>query len=451
MNTQLFCIADQRPPRWQATPAREAPSACRHRYRSTLVAALCATALAGPPAVANEEQAFSSGDLFNASLSGDWSGWRTTLAEHGVFIDIANTTDLFANLDGGVKQATSLSNLVEASVLLDLQTLAGLKGGTFYMLAVGTHGEDPAELTGTVHAPSNLAADDAFRLMEFWYEQALWHQRLGLLLGLYAVDSEFDAKETADVFVNGGFGTGLDLSETGLNGPSIFPTTSLGMRLRADLGSQFTFRLAVVDGVPGDPDEPEATEVHLRDGDGLLFLGEINYQPSDFDFLRLGLGSWRYTTDFEDLVDTTAGGDPVIRDDSWGVYGFAEGIIFNEAGDHEQGLSGFIRLGYADEDVNQFENYYGAGLVYTGLLPGRDDDVLGLGISTGVNGDKFKTAQRLAGSPVTDSETVVELTYHAQVLPWLSLQPVLQYSFDPGTDPQLDNSLAAGLRLGIGL
>jgi porin len=40
---------------------------------------------------------------------------------------------------------------------------------------------------------------------------------LSVVFGLYAADPEFDVKETAGVFLSGAFGTGLELSESGLN------------------------------------------------------------------------------------------------------------------------------------------------------------------------------------------------------------------------------------------
>ncbi len=174
-------------------------------------------------------------------------------------------------------------------------------------------------------------------------------------------------------------------------------------------------------------------------------IAEADWQPVGFEFLRVGLGAWRYTTDFERLDGQG------IDNASAGVYGFVEGVIFSEAGSDEQGLSGFLRLGRADETVNRFGAYQAAGLVYTGLLPGRDEDVLGLGISSVDNGDDFVDAVRTGGGLIERSETVVELTYHARVLPWLSLQPSVQYTMNPDTDPAIDDHLAVAIRLGVTL
>lgn len=64
------------------------------------------------------------------------------------------------------------------------------------------------------------------------------------------------------------------------------------------------------------------------------------------------------------------------------------------------------------------------------------------------NGDDFLNAN--AGT-FTDGETLLEVTYAVAVTPWLLVQPDLQYFFDPGTDPALDDALVIGARFQIAL
>lgn len=378
-------------------------------------------------------------------------GWQHRPGHRGIEVAVVNTTDIFINARGGSRPEAGISNLIEMALSFDLATLVGLEGGSIYLLGLGTHGSDPADAVGAVHAPSNLAATDAFRLFELWYEHRLLDDKVAALVGLFAVDSEFDAKSTADLFINGGFGTGLDLSETGRNGPSIFPVTSFGMRLRMQPAPGWSVQAAVLDGVPGDPDDPDATTIRFGDGDGVFAIAEGNFESSGPMRLRLGFGGWRYTTDLEDVAATRADGKPVVRGGSSGLYGFVEASLYAEPGGFGQGLAGYLRLGRADADTNRFGGYYGAGLVYTGLLPGRDRDMAGFGISSAVNGAPFRDRQRQLGAGVDTAETVFEWTYRAELRPSISLQPVIQYLLNPDTDPGLRDSLALGLRIGIDL
>jgi porin len=395
---------------------------------SLLIGALAAGAAAGE-------------EPFDDKLTGDWGGARTALLERGVYIEAANATDWFDSVDGGASGAASMANLFEVALTADLGALVGLSGGTFFVLGFGAHGEDPSEAAGTIHSPGDLAEDESvWTLAEFWYEQAFFADRAGVLVGFFAVDSEFDVRETAEAFLNDGFGTGLELGETGRNVDSAFALGGLGVRGRLAVTPDIDLRAAVVEGIPGELDDPVALGLELDGDEGVLMIAEAEWRPAGYRFLRLALGGWHYSTDFE-RID----GGPEA-DGTSGVYGFAEGVIFTEPGADDQGLSGFVRVGRADETVNRFGAYRAAGLVYTGLVPGRPEDLTGLGVSSVQNGDDFIDA---ADGPVDRRETVFELTHRVRIRPWLAIQPSVQYARNPETDPDIDDNWTVGVRVDV--
>jgi len=386
------------------------------------------------------------------TLTGDWGGRRAALAARGIEIGLVNYGDAMSVVGGGIERQTDFPGLVEPSLAVDLERLLGWQDVRTFLRGIGTYGSDPAEATGSLNAPSNLAdAVDTFKLLEGWLEWGLLDDTVAILVGLYDADTEFDVKETAGVFMNGGFGTGLDLSESGLNGPCIFPTSCVGVRVGYRPTPAYYLQVAVLDGVAGDPDDPHGTQVHLDADDGILVLGEAGYQQgADAGrFTRAALGAWHYTTTFDDLLEVDAQGQPRRRDGTQGVYALLEGELFREPGQPTQGLSGFLRVGMADQDVNPVRYYAGGGVVYTGLLPARGEDVAGFGVSAAFLGDKFKTAQRRAGTPVDDREIALEGTYWMPLLPWMSLQLDAQYIRNPGADPDVDDALVFGLRYQI--
>lgn len=386
-----------------------------------------------------------------AVLTGDWDGRRTAWARQGINIDINHFGDVMTVVDGGAERGIYYAGLLEVGLALDLATLLDWPHSRAVVLGIGTFGRDPGDGSASIHAPSNLANTPTGTLLEAWFERDLFDGRLALLGGLYAVDSEFDVKETAGVFANGGFGTGLDLSETGLNGPCAYPSTCLGVRVRYQPDESRYVQLAVLDGGAGDPHQPHGIQVHLRSDDGLFIIGETGIQQGADEgrFLRAALGAWRYTTEFETISQPDAPTAVRIRNGTRGVYALLEGVLYSEPGHITQGLSGFLRFGFAEESVNPIGRYAGAGLVYTGLLPGRDEDVLGLGVSAAFIGRDFKDTQAQAGIPVDSREQVLELTYWMPVSPWLSLQLDLQYISNPSADPGLDDATLLGLRYQI--
>jgi len=164
---------------------------------------------------------------------------------------------------------------------------------------------------------------------------------------------------------------------------------------------------------------------------------------------KWALGVWRYSESFDDLVDTDGGGDPVKRKNNQGVYLLGEYTAYREKHDPQQGLAVFARYGIANDDINQVDSYLGLGLAYTGLFPGRDEDQLGLGIAVASNGDKYKQSQQDNGSLVEGSETTIELSYRARVLPWLAIQPDIRWIKNPGMDPALKDATVVGVRTEI--
>ena len=68
--------------------------------------------------------------------------------------------------------------------------------------------------------------------------------------------------------------------------------------------------------------------------------------------------------------------------------------------------------------------YVDCGLTYKGLIPTRDNDVLGVAFAYG---HLNNNPQGNDGSSNPGYEMVFEATYQIMLTPWLSLQPDVQY------------------------
>ena len=109
--------------------------------------------------------------------------------------------------------------------------------------------------------------------------------------------------------------------------------------------------------------------------------------------------------------------------------------------DAPQGLGLFGQFGWAPLDRNEIAKYYGGGLVYTGLLPGRDEDVSGVGVA------HARLSSRMKEIDGRTHETAIEWFYKVRLTKYLMVQPDLQYILNPGGDGR--NALAGGLRFEI--
>ena len=351
-------------------------------------------------------------------------------------------------VSGGLRRQTLYAGLSEPTLAVDLDKLIGWKHARLFLHGIGTYGDDPADATGSISDPSSLAAVQTFKLFEGWLEQGVLDDRLSIRIGLYAVDTEFDVKETAAFFLNDAFGTGLDLSQSGMNGPCIFPTSCLGIRLRLEPAPGFYAQVAVLDGVAGNPNDPRGTQVILDPDNGVLAIAELGYRrpAGEARFFKAALGGWVYTATFDELGGPDSAGNPRRQRGTYGVYGLVEGDLFRESEQSSRRLRGFLRAGLADPNVNQIQYFVSAGLAYTGLIPGRDQDVAGFGIVAGINGSPFRQAQQRAGAPTAAEEVALEWNYYVRLFPWMSLTLDAQYIINPGTSSTTSDALVVGFR-----
>lgn len=385
-------------------------------------------------------------------LSGDWGGRREAWEASGIDLDLVYTGELLRNTNGGLNQKTEYLDNYDLTLLVDAERRWGMKGGTLLLYILGNGGGDPNDHVGAAQGISNIEAANTIKLYEFWYEQRFGHEeKMSLLFGLYDLNSEFDLMPSSRLFINPSHGIGPEFSQSGRNGPSIFPTTSLGLRFKGSIGERGYALAALWDGVPGDPNNQHGTHIKLNHGDGVLMAVEAGIiatgtiEEDDRPDGKLGVGLWRYSAEFDDLSETDGLGNPLRRSNNQGIYLLGEYAVTREAEDPMQGLSIFARAGVANDDINPASRYTSLGLVYTGPFEGRDADRLGLAVGTLFNGDKY-----IALTNADDKETAVELTYRAAITPWLAVQPDMQYNIlKPPAIPEMHNSLMVGVRVEV--
>jgi porin len=372
-----------------------------------------------------------------------------------VVVELTYTGDVFSNLRGGVSRGTDYLGDLSAVLTIDLGAVLDLEGATLFAYGLANHGGDPSVRMGDAQVASNIEAPNTGKLYELWYEQNV-SDRASFLVGLYDVNSEFDVIDAAGLFLNSSFGVGAEFGASGVNGPSIFPTTSLGARAIVRPTDGAILKLAALDGVPGDPDDPRGTHVSLGSGDGILYAAEANLlrggNTEDRGIGRtaegaygtkLALGAWHYTTNFDDL---RAGG---TSEGSHGVYAFVAHRLWDDPEIPDRGVTVFARTGWAEPDVNPVMAHVGGGFVYDGPFRGRPQDQWGMGVTAAINGDAYRDAGEMKGERPEEAEVTFELTYRFGIGDHVGLQPDLQYVVNPGTDPSLSDALALALRFDV--
>ena len=366
-----------------------------------------------------------------AQESEEWTDQITT--------EIVYTADVFANTSGGFDTGVRFMDN------LDVLVKGEWEFATLFLYGLANQGGNLSELTGDLQVVSNIEAPNSFRLFEAWANFPIKPIKSSLLLGLYDLNTEFDITNTGSLFINSSHGIGADFASSGRFSPSIFPYTSLAARLKVNLIPGISLKGAVFDGIPSDPGNPSGTKVRLRESDGTLMVGEIAmFSPKVKAGLgrnvvtsspfRMLLGIWKYSEE-----RTGWEGDQQL---DAGAYAMVEVLAFKENNEDNQGLSIFGRYGITNKQVNRYESYLGAGLVYKGIFPNRNTDKIGLAFSLPINSDMYleATNQELA------DELIAELTYQFKFSKSWLMQVDAQYIANPNRAPGLNDAMVVGLR-----
>ena len=382
--------------------------------------------------------------LRNERLTGDWWGARRWLEDHGVTIDLGLTTIYQHNAKGGLRtyNAHRVSGSYDLELTLDTAAMGLFKGGTVYAYATGGWDWGVSPYVGDLLGVNDdIEGQQEIYLPELWYEHSFLENRLRVRLGKLDLSVDFDTSQFANdstaQFLNSG------LVNTG-NVP--LPDPGHGVQFVATPWDWLYFAAGVVDAEANVLETGFRTAYHgPRD---LFSIYEFGLTPAfDTPWGQLP-GNYRFgmwydpqpKEKFFNSRDDRIRHAPLKRDDT-GFYLSFDQAVWREnpaTEEDEQGVGWFFRYGYAHGDVNTIEHFWSTGAQYLGLIPTRDEDVLGFGVAQGILSEDLRLTK---ADP--HRETALELYYNIKLLPWLTLSPDFQWILRPGGEHGRDAFVAA--------
>lgn len=353
------------------------------------------------------------------TLFGNWGGYRDDLTEEGVDLAIVYKGEFSKAFKRGLTQRTSYIENLDVKLTLDADKLISLKDTTFFLYGLGNHGSEngnsPSNNVGDHQGTSNIEARvDDFKLYEAWVQKEFFDKKLSVLFGLHDLNSEFYVTNSSGLFLNSSFGAGKELSQTGVNGPSVFPAAAPALRVKTQQ-DDFYLQAALFNAQAGDPDSPKGTQFRMGGSDGTLAIAELALTGSG----KLALGAWSYNRTFDHISDP-------IQVNNSGYYFLIDKNISDNT-------SAFLRYGVASNGPNEVGTCVTGGLVTTGLIPLRPNDRFGFGFASVTPSEVYKTSSEALGNQVS-TETTFELSYRIEVYPGIALQPDFQYVTRPSMD-----------------
>ncbi len=335
-----------------------------------------------------------------------------------VELALSYTSDIAATIAGGADSKTRYLGNVDLIADADLDRLANWRGARAHIYVLGNFGKRPNDNAGTLEGVDNIeVGKQAVRLFEAWIEQDIGGSRL--LAGLYDLNSEFYANDSASLLIAPPFGIGSELAATGPSGPSIFPTTALAVRLRMPFGGGKGYlQLAAFNARASTWGDKGGIDTSFDDG--LLLIGEAGRVIGP---ARLSAGIWSFTRKQDDLFALDPQGNPARRK-VWGAYGLAEARISGtDDGPH---LDGFLRGGASEGRTTPFSWAAHGGFLYAPVWAAREGSALSFGLHYARTSTPFRAATRAAGDAPARGEFGLELTYADRIARFLLVQPDIQ-------------------------
>ena len=336
-----------------------------------------------------------------------------------ISVEYLYTSEVFNNTHGGLQTrgATRYRGNFDLTMRLDTQKANWWSGGEVFVYMQQSHGRTlTQDFVGDGQWYSNIDTaprpQDLTQLGEYWYRHHFADDSLLVTIGRQDANAEFAYADLGGDFVNASF-TGLP------NVPMPFwPFQTLGVSALYQANDSVRMGGGVYD---HGGDEKQWWVVTTNQG--MFYIGQVDWQPfADCDESLMTLvrfGSW-YTNSDTEAVD----GNQVFEG-NYGFYSTIDRALIPEADDPDQGLAAFCQFSWATPDRNQVDQHFAAGIVYRGLLPDRDEDTTGLGIT-----QIFFCQDQTELTGQTD-ETAVELFYKARFSGRWAVEPDLQYIARP--------------------
>jgi len=388
-------------------------------------------------------------------ITGNWGGLRDNLEDGGIAIDLSYTNVFQHNVHGGTDTHNGFrsSGSYDLELTLDLEKLLGVTGGTILAVGEGSYGKGLSEggkIGDMFGVNDDAGGDRSIDLTELWYEQSFFDGKLAVRVGKIDLTGGFECGGCPASFDGNSYAndeTAQFLNAALVNNPTIpFPDNGLGVMIHYSPVDWFYCSIGAAD-AQGDARETGfRTAFHNEDyffyafeaGLTPRFAGPNGDLPGAYRF-----GLWYDPQPKERYINDLGGRlRPRSQRDDIGFYLSFDQAVYRESPGSDQGLGLFLRYGFANEHVNEIAHFWSLGGQYQGLIPDRDDDVLGLAVAQGMLTNKLRYYDESPGQ-----ETVFEAYYNIEVTDWLNVSPDVQYIINPGGTHSATDCFIMGLRL----
>lgn len=419
--------------------------------------------------------------------SGNWFGLRDTLEDRGINFRVNWRGNFLAIVDGGLQQRGGFDQQINFDLGVDFAKLTGwegIEGLTFtgnIRWRGATYSINPYAGTDATFRPSAYTGGAGWRFRKFYLTYVTpelfgienfltisggWQVPTDLFLvqpdsklflnqtirtakginpnlpwgGSFSTWGGYLRVEPVDWFyAQGGFYLGYPFGNDPFNRALCFA----GYQIDPSLNGIYTIAES------GFTPEIGASKLPGKYATGFIYFGVPNtaFNGQEYD----GRFQFYWQADQMLFREPSRPGDKEISAHALSEdekKDLAENILDERLPLADQGLYFFSTINYAPSINNPMPFYVLTGLVYQGIIPGRDDDQLGVAFAYGSFSQDEQQQSLSNGDVPRNYQAVLEFDYRIQLNRWAYVQPNLQYIVRPGGRGLVPNDTIIGLQFG---
>lgn len=411
----------------------------------------------------NQSKEWFSMDPESDYMTGHWGGWRDRLADKGITFNSSYVLNILGNPVGGMKTGQNeYTHSWGTDYNVDLEKAAGIKGLQFHTSFLWRAGGNLShKYIGNTFTASNIYGSQEFKLYSLYLEETMFDGNFALKVGRIGAGDDFASSPIYWLYVNNAIdGNPISLP---INLPfSTYPNATWGARAKLKLPHDFFTMAGVYNGDPRvGRDEAHGCDFSFRLKRGVFLVGEAGYKTGQEKGHKnlpacYKIGGFYDSGTFRQLYRDANGGSAVVTGNpfaktigNYGFYAHADQMVYRENENDDEGLTPWAAVTWAPDGLNQFPFFTDGGLVYRGLIPGRDDDITALGAAYGMWSHELALSAADAGAYKKVYELMFEATYRLQITEWVFVQPDIQYILHPGGTGYIKDALVIGTQVGV--
>ncbi len=411
----------------------------------------------------------------------NWFGTRDLLATNGLNISLNYASDIAGNVTGGKSQGMSYCDNLTLDLEFHSEQLLGYKGGTLSVIMLNRDGSNlSADRIGNQFTVQQLYGGSTAIFYSLAYDQHFFDDKVSFKFGRMAAGDDFASSPLYWLYMN----NGIDGNPQALPVNAKFtayPWASWAARLRAKVTSNTEAMLGVYQVTP----QVWRASMHgfnwnMNPQDGVMLIGQYGWAPEFFkptaplhpapgdgktiaaksdgktfapateEAIPHGLPGHYWMGGYYSTWTYPQFGNSQGETGAYGLYWHFDQMLYRMNPFKDTGLTAWSAFVLSpQQNTAKLPFQYNGGLVYTGMIPFRPQDLTIFGIVYGNFSSNYAQANQASAGGYATYELVYELGYRINMTKFAYIQPDAQWIINPGGTGTIPNALVLGAQIGV--